>query len=103
MPPIATNELDAMTKEAALACTAPELFLLSKELGEDGWTEALASPWSRTSLYLDQTPRQWHNMAQNVLTRNEGSFVPGRTAVQCKEKQARKGSEQAVGSFLYGL
>lgn len=49
MPPIATNELDAMTKEAALACAAPELFLLSKELGEDGWTEALASPWSRWS------------------------------------------------------
>lgn len=52
MPPIATNELDAMTKEAALACTAPELFLLSKELGEDGWTEAPVEPMELNILPL---------------------------------------------------
>lgn len=54
----------------------------------------------------EHPPFTWarpHNTAQNVLTENGGSFVPGRTAAQCKEKRARKGPEQAVGCFLHGL
>lgn len=54
VPPIATNELDAMTKEAALACTAPGLFLLPKELGEDRWTYRNHRTWGQTQKSFGQ-------------------------------------------------
>lgn len=71
MPPIATNELDAMTKESALACMAPGLFLLSKELGEDRWTyrNHRTQGWRQKSVVYNTVPGAWalHSPAQELL------------------------------------